>query len=147
MPHVRETPKSVRCLAILMDGSASRKSIVFHQVSDIAASGRLLLTRIAGGDSGVAVWRLPACGRVPRGSPAAPFFRSFLIRSLRYLNGGTLPPFPTEAGQRDHVRPFRKTSTRRESLYLIPRTAVRRGIVNRRDVLSLLELSTGPTRN
>jgi CRP-like cAMP-binding protein len=27
-------------------------------------------------------------------------FRSFLIRSLRYLNGRTLSPFPTEAGQR-----------------------------------------------
>jgi hypothetical protein len=26
-------------------------------------------------------------------------FRSFLIRSLRYLNGRTLSPFPTEAGQ------------------------------------------------
>jgi hypothetical protein len=26
-------------------------------------------------------------------------FRSFLIRSLRYLNGQTLSPFPTEAGQ------------------------------------------------
>src|SRR5438132_9747276 len=26
-------------------------------------------------------------------------FRSFLIRSLRYLNGGTLSPVPTEAGQ------------------------------------------------
>jgi hypothetical protein len=25
-------------------------------------------------------------------------FRSFLIRSLRYLNGGTLSPVPTEAG-------------------------------------------------
>src|SRR5215472_17017996 len=25
-------------------------------------------------------------------------FRSFLIRSLRYLNGRTLSPFPTEAG-------------------------------------------------
>src|SRR5713101_10105302 len=25
--------------------------------------------------------------------------RSFLIRSLRYLNGRTLSPFPTEAGQ------------------------------------------------
>jgi len=29
-----------------------------------------LFTRLAGGDSDVAVWRLPACGRVPRGSPA-----------------------------------------------------------------------------
>jgi len=28
-------------------------------------------------------------------------FRSFLIRSLRYLNGRTLSPFPTEAGQRE----------------------------------------------
>src|SRR5438128_1583481 len=27
-------------------------------------------------------------------------FRSFLIRSLRYLNGGTLSPVPTEAGHR-----------------------------------------------
>src|SRR5258708_1077613 len=27
-------------------------------------------------------------------------FRSFLIRSLRYLNGGTLSPVPTEAGQK-----------------------------------------------
>src|SRR5208282_459271 len=26
-------------------------------------------------------------------------FRSFLIRSLRYLNGRTLSPFPAEAGQ------------------------------------------------
>src|SRR5271156_4628297 len=26
-------------------------------------------------------------------------FRPFLIRSLRYLNGGTLSPVPTEAGQ------------------------------------------------
>src|SRR5437773_8503356 len=26
-------------------------------------------------------------------------FRSFLIRSLRYLNGRALSPFPTEAGQ------------------------------------------------
>src|SRR5579872_2479600 len=32
--------------------------------------------------------------------------RSFLIRSLRYLNGRTLSPFPTEAeqGERDSVR-------------------------------------------
>ena len=29
-------------------------------------------------------------------------FRSFLIRSLRYLNGRTLSPFPTEAGQLSH---------------------------------------------
>src|SRR5882724_3426123 len=29
-------------------------------------------------------------------------FRSFLIRSLRYLNGGALSPVPTEAGQDDH---------------------------------------------
>src|SRR5262249_48166243 len=29
-----------------------------------------LFTRLAGGDSGVAVWRLPVCGPVPRGSPA-----------------------------------------------------------------------------
>src|SRR5258708_9513608 len=29
-----------------------------------------LFTRPAGGDSGVAAWRLPTCGRVPRGSPA-----------------------------------------------------------------------------
>jgi hypothetical protein len=32
--------------------------------------GASLLTRLAGGDSGVAVWPLPACGRVPHGSPA-----------------------------------------------------------------------------
>src|SRR5205807_932495 len=31
-------------------------------------------------------------------------FRSFLIRSLRYLNGGTLSPVPTEAGHRDRAR-------------------------------------------
>src|SRR5580700_7645878 len=30
-------------------------------------------------------------------------FRSFLIRSLRYLNGRTLSPFPTEAGQSGKV--------------------------------------------
>src|SRR5580692_6950427 len=41
-----------------------------NYASDIPASGRLLFTRLAGGDSGVAVWRLPACGRVPRGFPA-----------------------------------------------------------------------------
>ena len=29
-------------------------------------------------------------------------FRSFLIRSLRYLNGRTISPFPTEAGQKYH---------------------------------------------
>src|SRR5580704_7509578 len=29
-------------------------------------------------------------------------FRSFLIRSLRYLNGGTRSPFPTEAGHDQH---------------------------------------------
>ena len=29
-----------------------------------------LFMRPAGGDSGVAAWRLPTCGRVPRGSPA-----------------------------------------------------------------------------
>jgi hypothetical protein len=40
-------------------------------LSDIAA-GRLLFTRLAGGDRGVAVWRHPTCGRGPRGSPADP---------------------------------------------------------------------------
>src|SRR5437870_2704866 len=30
-------------------------------------------------------------------------FRSFLIRSLRYLNGRTRSPFPTEAGQNDKL--------------------------------------------
>ena len=39
-------------------------------MSDIAAFGRLLFTRLAGGGSGVAVWRLPACDRVLRGPPA-----------------------------------------------------------------------------
>jgi len=30
--------------------------------------------------------------------------RSFLIRSLRYLNGRTLSPFPTEAGHRQDAQ-------------------------------------------
>jgi len=46
-------------------------------------------------------------------------FRSFLIRSLRYLNGRTLSPFPTEAGQ--------KGSMAGPTLEL--RSSFRRGIV------------------
>ena len=37
-------------------------------------------------------------------------FRSFLIRSLRYLNGGTLSPFPTEAGQEKNTKPEEKNA-------------------------------------
>src|SRR5438093_10740127 len=37
-------------------------------------------------------------------------FRSFLIRSLRYLNGGTLSPVPTEAGH--WVRPVSSLACR-----------------------------------
>src|SRR5205807_8245467 len=37
-------------------------------------------------------------------------FRSFLIRSLRYLNGRTLSPFPTEAGQCSESIPQSRTT-------------------------------------
>src|SRR5579863_39895 len=82
----------------------------------LATSGQLaasFFTQLAGGDSYVAVWPLPGCGRAQHGfSPVhkmppqdgyfffwgdmLPFL---LIRSLRYLNGRTLSPFLTEAGQ------------------------------------------------
>jgi len=42
----------------------------FPWLPDIGWLAALLFKRLAGGDSGVAVWRLPACGRVPHGSPA-----------------------------------------------------------------------------
>src|SRR5205823_4074890 len=57
-----------------------------HRLSDIMASARLLFTWLAGGNSGVAVWRLPVCGRVPRGSPADP--RQQVLR--RDVSGGTV---------------------------------------------------------
>ena len=54
----------------LASGTANPETLHF---SGCPTSRRLvasLFTRLAGGDSGAAVWRLPACGRVPRGSPA-----------------------------------------------------------------------------
>src|SRR5579871_1736493 len=48
-----------------------------------------LLTRLAGGDSGVAVWRLPTYDRVPRGSPAdAPPARPSARCSRWHCSGG-----------------------------------------------------------
>ena len=62
-------------------------------------------------------------------------FRSFLIRSLRYLNGRTLSPFPTEARHllvRQHpdeldcafVAPFQQADFFRTSKLLVPRRSL-----------------------
>jgi hypothetical protein len=73
------------------------ESIQLTSLPDILASDCLLFARLAGGGSDVAVWRLPACGRVPRGSQCTrkvcSAINSFLVRSLRYLNEGILSPF------------------------------------------------------